>query len=115
MTIELSRRGLFQGLRGTGQVTSRTDEAGMVAQVARISDRCVEPKGVVCRRCADECDVRAISFRLLGAGRAHPLLDLETCTGCSACLAVCPTQAIELIARERGALLAGLAEYGAGS
>ena len=78
--------------------------------IARIGEACVEPKGVMCRRCGDECDVRAISFRLLGAGKALAVLDGEACTGCRACLPVCPVQAIDLIPVERAALIAGLVE-----
>lgn len=71
---------------------------------------CVEPKGVTCRRCGDECDLRAITFVPLGQGRAHVAVDASLCSGCGACLPVCPTAGIELIAADRAALLAGLVD-----
>ena len=49
-----------------------------------------------------------IRFRLLGGGRAMASISSEACTGCGECIAVCPVNAIELVSRERAALVAGL-------
>ncbi len=108
---ELTRRGLFRAFRA-----SPADEAGDEAvPVAQIGDACVEPKGVTCRRCGDECDAGAIRFRLIGRGRAHADLDRDLCTGCGACLPVCPTHAITLTSRDRAALITGLVDMRASS
>lgn len=104
---QLSRRGLFQAFRSRPD-PARAEEAQPL--VATIGEACVEPKGVTCRRCGDECEPKAISFRLVGRGRAEVRLDSEACTGCGTCLAVCPTAAISLLTRDRAALIAGLVD-----
>ena len=63
---------------------------------ASIDERCLSAQGVVCRTCGDLCETGAIRFRLQPGGRALPELDRGACTGCGACLAVCPAQAITL-------------------
>lgn len=110
MAAQLSRRGLFRALRAEAEPEGTDGARDAVRVVARIGEGCVEPRGVLCRRCGDECDARAISFRLLGAGRTQAVLDADKCTGCKACMPVCPVEAIELIPMERAALIAGLAE-----
>jgi len=111
MTAGLSRRGLFRAFRQE----AAGEEAAETAMLARISAACVEPRGVMCRRCGDECEVRAISFRLIGAGKAQVSVGADACTGCGDCLKVCPVGAIELISRDRAALIGGLVELGAAS
>ncbi|MBK9081266.1 MAG: 4Fe-4S dicluster domain-containing protein [Rhizobiales bacterium] len=102
MSAGLSRRTLFAALR----------PAEPEPPLARIGAACVEPKGVTCRRCGDECEPRAISFRLVGRGKAEPRVAAEACTGCGACLGVCPVAAIALVSRQQANLAASLAEYG---
>ena len=41
--------------------------------------------------------MNAIRFRLQLGGVAKPILDLESCNGCGACLSVCPTKAIKFL------------------
>lgn len=105
MTQAISRRGLFRALRASGP-----DDGSFakVSTLAKVGVACVEPKGVTCRRCSEACDVHAIRFRLLGGGRAMASISSEACTGCGECIAVCPVNAIELVSRERAALVAGL-------
>lgn len=110
MTADLSRRGLFRAFRQDAPA----GEAA-AALLARISAACVEPRGVMCRRCGDECEARAISFRLIGAGKAQVAVEAGACTGCGECLKVCPVGAIELISRDRAALIGGLVQLGAAS
>ncbi|QOC22451.1 ferredoxin-type protein NapF [Wenzhouxiangella sp. AB-CW3] len=64
-------------------------------QVA-ISERCLTHIGVSCRSCEEACPEMAIGFRLAPGGVSRPFIDQDACTGCSACLPVCPQQAIEL-------------------
>jgi len=61
---------------------------------AVIADNCLAFQGVVCNRCAEECEVRAIRLRLVVGGVALPQLTTEQCTGCGACVRVCPATAI---------------------
>lgn len=112
MASELSRRGLFRALAGTVDREPSRDEAEASAGriIAAISEACVEPKGVTCRRCGEACEAGAIRYRPLGRGRSATLVESELCTGCRECAPVCPTSAIAFIAAERAALVAGLAE-----
>ncbi|WP_081894675.1 ferredoxin-type protein NapF [Ruegeria halocynthiae] len=57
---------------------------------------CLSMNGVSCRVCQDNCEHNAISFRLQQGGRAEPSLDTDTCTGCGACVALCPVDAVTL-------------------
>ncbi len=63
---------------------------------ASISNACVETKGVTCRMCEDICATAAIRFRPKLGGCASPEVRLEDCTGCGACVAGCPVQAITI-------------------
>ena len=63
---------------------------------AQINSQCLAYKGVMCRTCADCCDARAITFQLMVGGFSNPELDAESCTGCGACIAPCPSGAIEM-------------------
>ena len=65
--------------------------------VAAIGDSCVTFGGVSCRCCEDSCAVRAICFRPQLGGASRPRLDPDSCTGCGACVAVCPAGAIEVL------------------
>lgn len=63
---------------------------------ARLDDDCVSARGVTCRSCGDACDTHAIRFLLQVGGRAIPQFDASACTGCGACVSVCPTAAISI-------------------
>ena len=63
---------------------------------AQISTACLSQQGITCRVCGDRCDARAISFQLALKGRALVVLDDDACTGCGACVAPCPVDAITI-------------------
>lgn len=63
---------------------------------ATISENCLSLNGITCRSCQDSCDARAIRFQLAVGGTAKPLLDSNTCTGCGACVSVCPVDAVSM-------------------
>ena len=57
---------------------------------------CLSLNAVVCRSCGDHCDTGAISFRLQTGGVSVPMIEEKNCTGCGACLYVCPKDAIAI-------------------
>lgn len=64
--------------------------------VAAIADTCMAFQGVACQSCGDNCETRAIRFAYSTAGIAVPVLTLDDCTGCGACVAPCPVNAIKV-------------------
>lgn len=63
---------------------------------ARIGDACLAARRIECRVCGELCAPGAIRFVPLSGGVARPTLNDECCSGCGACVAVCPTQAIRI-------------------
>ena len=64
--------------------------------VAKVLPSCLSMNQVMCRTCGDHCDMRAIRFQLQLGGNATPLINEDLCTGCGACLYVCPNHSIEI-------------------
>jgi ferredoxin-type protein NapF len=62
----------------------------------RFAESCLSAVGVTCKTCGDRCDHQAIRFRLEVGGRAQPELTVSDCTGCGACVAACPIEAIQM-------------------
>lgn len=77
----------------TGALT-RTEGGRPWTLVARIGADCLSFGGVECRICGDHCDTAAIRFRPLGRGRWLPSIEEADCTGCGACVGVCPVKAV---------------------
>lgn len=63
---------------------------------ADVGDRCLSVQGISCRVCEDHCDAQAIRFQLMTGGRSQPNISADTCTGCGACVAPCPADAISM-------------------
>lgn len=63
---------------------------------AHVSDECLSVKNVVCVICKEQCETEAIRFIPQIGIVSQPVLELEKCTGCGACVKPCPTQAIKL-------------------
>lgn len=63
---------------------------------AQIQNNCLAKSNVVCRACGDACTVQAIRFRPTVMAAAQPEVDNSLCTGCGACCAPCPAQAIRI-------------------
>jgi len=87
----------------------RTEGVAPWGLKARIGDACLARRGVVCRSCGDRCEARAIRFRLAPRGVAQPELDSGPCTGCGACVAVCPASAITMCEADEAAVCADAA------
>lgn len=62
-----------------------------------ITQKCLAYAAVECRICEDQCEPRAIRFRLTAGGVSSPQLDNVSCTGCGACMAPCPVEAISIL------------------
>lgn len=63
---------------------------------ATFSAACLAAQDVVCRTCGEVCEAQAICFPPSRGGISRPQLKTGVCTGCGACLADCPTQAIRI-------------------
>jgi len=63
---------------------------------AVVQPACLAQRGVACRSCGEQCASGAIRFHFVKGGIAEPRVDPAACTGCGACFAVCPAQAIAL-------------------
>jgi ferredoxin-type protein NapF len=63
---------------------------------ALLGAACLALHGSECRVCGDFCDARAIRFAPRIGGSPLPAIDKDSCTGCGACVAPCPTAAISI-------------------
>ncbi len=75
----------------TGALDARRDPP--TPWKARIDERCLAMGGIVCLACRDACPEQAIRFPL-APGVVPPELIADRCSGCGACLRVCPPGAI---------------------
>ncbi|PWR03346.1 ferredoxin-type protein NapF [Meridianimarinicoccus roseus] len=71
-----------------------------MAHVMRISDDCLAKAGIACMTCRDVCPESAISMRPRIGVPFLPELDTGRCTGCAACSAACPAEAIHPVEKE---------------
>lgn len=99
MSAKLSRRAFFARLSardegdGASSVVAPMPEG---PQVAVLGTGCLAVNGVMCGTCSDPCEPRALRVRPLGGGRALPIIDTATCTGCGECVSVCPVGALSV-------------------
>tara|TARA_Y100001960_G_scaffold222999_1_gene233340 strand:+ start:2699 stop:3046 length:348 start_codon:yes stop_codon:yes gene_type:complete len=63
---------------------------------AAINTSCLAQQNVECRSCGDMCETMAINFKLEIGKVAQPVIELDECNGCGACVAVCPTSSINV-------------------
>ncbi|MDX1656586.1 MAG: ferredoxin-type protein NapF [Candidatus Competibacteraceae bacterium] len=66
-------------------------------QSARIGNGCLARQGIYCESCRDPCETRAIRFRPARGGIPTPTVAPDDCSGCGACVAVCPAGAIQVL------------------
>ncbi|PST20615.1 ferredoxin-type protein NapF [Mesorhizobium plurifarium] len=62
--------------------------------IVTIGERCLAKNRTDCQACRDACPVGAIRFLPRSGGPFLPELDEHACTGCGACIAVCPVDAV---------------------
>ncbi|MBP2234923.1 ferredoxin-type protein NapF [Sinorhizobium kostiense] len=71
-----------------------TGQPQFFPHVAMIGDNCLAKNRTDCQACRDACPTEAIRFHPRAGGPFLPEVMEEACTGCGACLAVCPVAAI---------------------
>ena len=64
--------------------------------VAHIKPDCLAKKGVECRVCGENCETQAIRFHYVLRAAAQAEIKESSCTGCGACVSVCPVGAINI-------------------
>jgi ferredoxin-type protein NapF len=74
---------------GDGQVPAWTLRA-------RISSACLAQRGTYCVRCVEECEHGAITALPAVGGRTKMRVNSAHCTGCGACVAHCPVDAVRM-------------------
>jgi len=77
-----------------------TVKADRFPHVAVVGDGCLAKRHVACQSCGECCPEQAIRFRPRMGGPFVPELNEALCSGCGACLSICPVSAIGLQARE---------------
>jgi ferredoxin-type protein NapF len=73
--------------------------ANRFSHAASIGDDCLALNFVDCQSCRDACPEQAIRFQPQRGGPFRPYLDQDACTGCGACLAVCPVGSVDFTQR----------------
>jgi ferredoxin-type protein NapF len=93
----ISRRQFLRGKFSAPQATPTTSDDPSEPRLAVIGVACIAlAKNVVCRSCGDACDAAAIRFSPRLGGAACPEILADRCTGCAACIPVCPASAVTL-------------------
>ena len=69
------------------------------AHAVAIAPSCFAKSGIACQSCGDACPHQAISFRPRVGSPFLPELDDDACTGCGACIDICPAGAISVAHR----------------
>lgn len=67
---------------------------------ALINNHCLTEQAVICQSCKDSCPTDAINLIFAVGKVPKPIVDYEACTGCGACIAPCPQQAITILTNE---------------
>lgn len=77
-------------------INERTDSHTAWNLDIQIKSNCLAVNQVVCQSCQDSCETEAISFKYIQSNIPQPQIQLDKCTGCGACVSICPQNSIEL-------------------
>lgn len=80
----------------SGALKKQADSVPWNLVAAIDEESCLSFKGVECRSCSDPCEPRAIRMKPRIGGVSIPHLNDSECSGCGACVAVCPSQSIRV-------------------
>ena len=98
--MRVARRQFLSGRLSRMGVAAHAQDRSFLR--AAILGSCLAQRAVTCRSCGDACDERAIRFVPRPGGTALPLFAFERCSGCGACVDVCPASALVLCAPDAG-------------
>lgn len=80
-------------------VFSRTEHRPWTLALSLVQG-CFAAEGIFCRSCGDACPERAIRFEAKLGGIAALRIDDDACTGCGACISVCPRDVLSLTPKQ---------------
>ena len=61
-----------------------------------LNDGCLADKMIMCRSCGEVCEHDAIQFPPSINGIIAPEINRDSCTGCGACVSICPTDVLNV-------------------
>ena len=67
-----------------------------LSAVAAVGNNCLIHTGVYCQNCRDACEEQAILFS--PSPTTPPVINTAACTGCGACVSICPADALMVTA-----------------
>ncbi|MCA1441392.1 ferredoxin-type protein NapF [Ensifer sp. IC4062] len=76
-------------------------DAACFPHVAAIAGHCLAKNNVACQACRDSCPELAIRFPPRVGGPFLPIVDEDACSGCGACVGICPVGAVHVSARHQ--------------
>lgn len=79
----------------TGALTNNNIAWAIKAEID--TSACVSFHQIECRSCEDNCETRSIRFSVTKGQVSQPQINSNSCTGCGACYATCPVNAIKMI------------------
>lgn len=62
-----------------------------------IKKNCFAENNIYCQSCRDVCDESAITFDFFSQVIPTPQVNNDACTGCGACISICPQNSINII------------------
>jgi len=80
----------------SGALSKQSSEQQPWNAKVQLNPGCLSEKNTLCRSCGEVCEYRAIHFPLSVQGIVSPVINSEKCNGCGACVAICPTQALQV-------------------